>query len=168
MYIKYVIFVYLIFMSQIVLYFLHSTSVLTFYIDVVLKRSIRERLSREIALLYHNVEQRCLQWYRLSNGRQLDGKIRKACCSSAFENICVLSAILFPLQYVPACSRWRAISHCETGTRGNPWEWRSGVMDGRTEPEQCQWKVCLLVASLSGFFSNKCGCTCSAYGSSVI
>ena len=33
-------FVYLIFMSQIVLYFLYSTSVLSFYIDVVLTLSI--------------------------------------------------------------------------------------------------------------------------------
>ena len=33
------IFIYLIFMSQIVLYFLHSTSVLSFYIDIVLTLS---------------------------------------------------------------------------------------------------------------------------------
>ena len=36
----YFIFVYLIFMSLIVLYFLHSTSVLSFYVDVVLTLSI--------------------------------------------------------------------------------------------------------------------------------
>ena len=37
---QYFIFVYLIFMSLIVLYFLHSTSVLSFYIDVVLTLSM--------------------------------------------------------------------------------------------------------------------------------
>ena len=39
-FLSYFIFVYFIFMSLIVLYFLHSTSVLSFYIDVVLTLSI--------------------------------------------------------------------------------------------------------------------------------
>ena len=38
-------FVYLIFMSLIMLYFLHSTSVLSFYIDVVLRLSIAALIS---------------------------------------------------------------------------------------------------------------------------
>ena len=51
--IKYFIFVYLIFMSLIVLYFLHNTSVLSFYIDVVLTLSIPSFMPHHGVSLWH-------------------------------------------------------------------------------------------------------------------
>ena len=45
-------FVYLIFMSLIVLYFLHSTSVVSFYIDVVLPLSISKHIAMSSLLIW--------------------------------------------------------------------------------------------------------------------